>query len=230
MSRQAQVGAFAILALLLLFGVFFIITDFATRHTGYRVGIHFNSAAGLHSGALVYFSGVTVGTVDSIVLLPDNTVDVVLAVNTRRRYPARLQVSDSSAAHRRSEPADRSAAAAAAAGRHDRPDAGARRRRRFSSANCCRSISNRKARTPRRIADLLEQGQGEVKRLDIMLADLQKREPQLAQHACKARWTTPIDLTSTANRSVQQLSRRPRKSPTQLADQSEQGEQQRRRT
>src|SRR5271157_5947737 len=81
MSRQAQVGSFAILALLLLFGMFFIITDFATRHTGYRVGIHFNSAAGLRSGALIYFSGVTVGTVDSIVLLPDNTVDVVLAVN-----------------------------------------------------------------------------------------------------------------------------------------------------
>ena len=37
MSKQAQVGVFAILALLLLFGVFFIITDFATRHTGYRV-------------------------------------------------------------------------------------------------------------------------------------------------------------------------------------------------
>ena len=64
MSRQAQVGAFALLALLLLFAVFYVITDFGTRHTGYRAGIHFVSAAGLHSGALVYFSGVTVGTVE----------------------------------------------------------------------------------------------------------------------------------------------------------------------
>ena len=44
--------------------------------------MHFESAAGLHSGALVYFSGVTVGTVDTITLLPDNTVDVILAVNS----------------------------------------------------------------------------------------------------------------------------------------------------
>jgi phospholipid/cholesterol/gamma-HCH transport system substrate-binding protein len=81
MTRQAQVGAFAIIALLLLFGVFYVITDFGTRHTGYRVGVHFESAAGLTSGALVYFSGVNVGSVDSITLLPDNTVDVILAVN-----------------------------------------------------------------------------------------------------------------------------------------------------
>ncbi len=61
MTKQAQVGAFAIFALLLLFGVFYLITDFGTRHTGYRVGVHFQSAAGLTSGALVYFSGVERG-------------------------------------------------------------------------------------------------------------------------------------------------------------------------
>src|SRR5487761_1256744 len=81
MTRQAQAGASALLAMLLLFGVFYVITDFGTRHSGYRVGIHFTSAAGLHSGASVYFSGVGVGTVDSITLLPDNTVDVILAIN-----------------------------------------------------------------------------------------------------------------------------------------------------
>ena len=88
MTRQAQVGAFAIIALLLLFGVFYVITDFGTRHTGYRVGVHFESAAGLTSGALVYFSGVNVGSVDSITLLPDNTVDVILAVNKDIDIPA----------------------------------------------------------------------------------------------------------------------------------------------
>src|SRR5580704_2394222 len=88
MTRQAQVGAFAIVALLLLFGVFYVITDFGTRHTGYRVGVHFRSAAGLTPGALVYFSGVGVGSVDSIALLPDNTVDVILAVNRDIDIPA----------------------------------------------------------------------------------------------------------------------------------------------
>ncbi|MBV9015387.1 MAG: hypothetical protein JO058_06995, partial [Alphaproteobacteria bacterium] len=62
MTRQAQVGAFAITALLLLFGVFYVITDFATRHTGYRVGVHFRSAAGVTPGAQVYFSGVDIGS------------------------------------------------------------------------------------------------------------------------------------------------------------------------
>jgi ABC-type transporter Mla subunit MlaD len=57
MTKQAQVGAFAIIALLLLFGVFYVITDFGTRHTGYRVGIHYQSASGVTPGALVYFSG-----------------------------------------------------------------------------------------------------------------------------------------------------------------------------
>ncbi len=88
MTRQAQVGAFAIVALLLLFGIFYVITDFGTRHTGYRIGVHFQSAAGLTPGALVYFSGVGVGSVDSIVLLPDNTVDVILAVNRDIDMPA----------------------------------------------------------------------------------------------------------------------------------------------
>jgi ABC-type transporter Mla subunit MlaD len=87
MTKQAQVGAFAIAALLLLFGVFYIITDFGTRHTGYRVGIHFQSAQGITSGAQVFFSGVSAGTVDSVQLLPDNTVDVILAINRDVNIP-----------------------------------------------------------------------------------------------------------------------------------------------
>ncbi len=88
MTRQAQVGAFAIVALLLLFGVFYVITDFGTRHTGYRIGVHFQSAAGVTTGAQVYFSGVNVGSVDSVELLADNTVDVILAINRNIDIPA----------------------------------------------------------------------------------------------------------------------------------------------
>jgi ABC-type transporter Mla subunit MlaD len=89
MTRQAQVGAFAIVALLLLFGIFYVITDFGTRHTGYRVGVRFQSAGGVTPGALVYFSGVDVGSVDSVQLLPDNTVDVILAINHDVDIPAK---------------------------------------------------------------------------------------------------------------------------------------------
>ncbi|HEY1867326.1 MAG TPA: MlaD family protein, partial [Candidatus Cybelea sp.] len=88
MTRQAQVGAFAFMALLLLFGVFYVITDFGTRHTGYRIGVHFQSAAGVTTGAQVYFSGVDVGSVDSVVLLADNTVDVILAINHNIDIPS----------------------------------------------------------------------------------------------------------------------------------------------
>src|SRR5271165_900314 len=88
MTKQAQVGAFTLVAFALLFGIFYFVTDFGTRHTGYRIGVHFNSAAGLTPGAVVYFSGVNVGSVDSIELLADNTVDVILAINHDIDVPA----------------------------------------------------------------------------------------------------------------------------------------------
>src|SRR5205807_7389399 len=87
LTRQAQLGAFAIVALLLLFGIFFVITDYGTRHSGYRIGVHFASAAGLPSGAQVFFSGVSIGTVDQVQLLPDNAVDVILAIQPDVNIP-----------------------------------------------------------------------------------------------------------------------------------------------
>jgi len=77
MSRQAQLGLFAIIALVLLFAMFYIITDYGTRHSGYRIGVRFASAAGLPTGAQVLFSGVTVGSVDSIELLPANSLSLL---------------------------------------------------------------------------------------------------------------------------------------------------------
>ena len=168
MSKQAQVGAFALLALLLLFGVFYVITDFGTRHTGYRIGVHFVSAAGLHSGALVYFSGVTVGTVDTITLLPDNTVDVILAVNRDVGIPV----------------ASRFLIQAPLTGDPSliivppRPVPGAP-----PLPTMPREVlpiaEQPQGTNTATIADLLEQGQGEVVKLDAMLSELEKREPKL---------------------------------------------------
>jgi ABC-type transporter Mla subunit MlaD len=173
MSRQAQVGAFALLALLLLFGVFYVITDFGTRHTGYRVGIHFQSAAGLHSGAQVYFSGVNAGTVDSITLLPDNTVDVILAVNREINIPR----------------ASKFLIQAPLTGDPNviivppRPPAGSS----TGEAQPVPMIERRvlpiadqpQGTDAATVADLLQQGQTEVVRLDAMMIDLEKREPRL---------------------------------------------------
>lgn len=168
MSRQAQVGAFALLALLLLFAVFYVITDFGTRHTGYRVGIHFVGAAGLHSGALVYFSGVTVGTVDTITLLPDNTVDVILAVNRDVDIPR----------------ASRFLIQAPLTGDPSliivppRPVPGSPPLQMLAREVLPISEQPQGTNTAT-IADLLEQGQGEVVKLDAMLSELARREPKL---------------------------------------------------
>lgn len=167
MSRQAQVGAFAMLALLLLFGVFYIITDFGTRHTGYRVGVHFNSAAGLHSGALVYFSGVTVGTVDSITLLPDNTVDVVLAIDREVDIPA----------------ASKFLIQAPLTGDPNLliipPHAPPGSQLPMLERAVLPVAQQPQGTNSATLADLLQQGQGEIVKLDAMLTELSEREPKL---------------------------------------------------
>jgi phospholipid/cholesterol/gamma-HCH transport system substrate-binding protein len=193
MSRQAQVGAFALLALLLLFGVFYVITDFGTRHTGYRVGIHFEGAAGLHSGALVYFSGVTVGTVDTITLLPDNTVDVILAVNRDVDIPL----------------ASRFLIQAPLTGDPNliivppRPVPGAP-----PLPPLAREVlpidQQPKGTNTATIADLLEQGQGEIVRLDAMLSALERREPKLLD-TLQSTLTNANELTLSMKTSIGSL-------------------------
>jgi phospholipid/cholesterol/gamma-HCH transport system substrate-binding protein len=193
MSRQAQVGAFALLALLLLFGVFYVITDFGTRHTGYRVGIHFVSAAGLHSGALVYFSGVTVGSVDTITLLPDNTVDVILAVNRDVDIPQ----------------ASRFLIQAPLTGDPNliivppRPVPGAP-----PLPMLAREVlpieQQPQGTNTATIADLLEQGQGEVVKLDAMLSQLEKREPKLLD-TLQSTLTNANELTLSMKNSIGSL-------------------------
>ena len=86
MKRQAAVGFFTIVALLGLFAIFFVLANVGTQGR-YKIGVHFKSAAGLHKGALVYESGVVVGVVDSTDLLPDFTVDVILAINNSVSVP-----------------------------------------------------------------------------------------------------------------------------------------------
>jgi phospholipid/cholesterol/gamma-HCH transport system substrate-binding protein len=192
MSRQAQVGAFALLALLLLFGVFYVITDFGTRHSGYRVGIHFTSAAGLHSGAGVFFSGVTVGTVDSIELLPDNTVDVILAIDRDVDIPRAsrflIQAPLTGDPSLVIVPPPPGKGPIAALERQVLP-----------------IDQQAQGTNTATIADLLEQGQGEIIKLDAMVSELQKREPQLLdtlQHTLDS----ANELTRTANSTITTMS------------------------
>ena len=189
MSKQAQVGAFALLALLLLFGVFYVITDFGTRHTGYKVGIHFDTAAGLHSGALVYFSGVPVGSVDSIELLDDNTVDAILAIKSDTDIPRASKFIIQAPLT-----GDPSLVIVPPIGGKV-PQSEMLERSVLPVANQPRGINSAT------IADLMEQGQGEIKRLDVLLADLEKREPALLDNLSQA-LANANSLTLTAKESI----------------------------
>lgn len=191
MTRQAQVGAFAILALLFLFGIFYFITDFGTRHGGYKVGIHFQSAAGLTPGALVYFSGVNVGSVDSIELLKDNTVDVILAVNrdidipqtSRFLIQAPLTGSPNVVIV---PPTDRTPVPAL-------------------PKQVLPVAEQPQGSNAATIADLLQQGQGEIKRFDVVMSELEARTPKLLD-TLQTTLNNANDLTVTAKGSMQQLS------------------------
>ena len=152
----------------------------------------------------MYFSGVTVGTVDSIVLLPDNTVDVVLAVNKDVDIPRDSKfliqaplTGDPSLVIVPPIPPQRPVGFT---GPTPAPSAVAVLERRLLPVDQQPQGTNTAT-----IADLLEQGQGEIKRLDIMLADIQTREPRL-MNQLEGAMQNANQLTLTANRSVQDLS------------------------
>jgi ABC-type transporter Mla subunit MlaD len=208
MNRQAIVGVFTILAFIGLFAIFAVLANVGTGNR-YHLAVHFASASGIHKGALVYESGVNVGIVDSLRLLPADgyTVDVILALNNNVDIPkdarfiiqapltgdATLEI-----VPRPPEPgpqgvsAPTAAPAAVAIWPHEVNDV----------------IDQQPQGTnPATLADLLDQGQGEIKRLDILLAALEKRAPGMLdtfQSALK----NANEITITTNQSVQQLSKR----------------------
>lgn len=192
MTRQAQVGAFAIVALLLLFGIFYVITDFGTRHTGYRIGVHFRSAAGLTPGALVYFSGVGVGSVDSIALLPDNTVDVILAVNRDVDIPQASKFLIQA-------PLTGSPSLLIVPPRGVQPPIPLLPRQVLPVAQ------QPQGENSATIADLLQQGQGEIKRFDVVMAQIEARTPKLLD-TLQTTLNNANDLTIRTKASMSQLS------------------------
>lgn len=192
MTRQAQVGAFAIVALLLLFGIFYVITDFGTRHTGYRIGVHFRSAAGLTPGALVYFSGVGVGSVDSITLLPDNTVDVILAVNRDVGIPQASKFLIQA-------PLTGSPSLLIVPPRDVQPPIPLLPRQVLPVAQ------QPQGENSATIADLLQQGQGEIKRFDVVMSQIEARTPKLLD-TLQSTLNNANDLTIRTKSSMSQLS------------------------
>jgi phospholipid/cholesterol/gamma-HCH transport system substrate-binding protein len=191
MNKQAQVGLFTILGLVAIFAVFFVLADFGTRSQGYKVGVHFPGASGLRNAAVVYLSGVPIGAVDQISLLPDYTTEVVLAIKSEYAIPQGsrflIQAPLTGEPSVLIEPPKNLSTTIATLPREVAP-----------------IDQQPRGTNPTSISDLLEQGQGEVRRLDDILAQLQKSEPQLL-----AKLTSTLDnanaLTTNANRSLTQV-------------------------
>ncbi|MDH2910484.1 MAG: MlaD family protein [Candidatus Eremiobacteraeota bacterium] len=208
MSKQAQVGAFALAALALLFAFFYVITDFGTRHSGYRIGVHFRSAAGLHSGAQVFFSGVSVGSVESIRLLPDTTVDVILAIKPHVGGQAVRIPSESRFLIQAPLTGDPSLLIVP-----PRPEPG-------EQPNIIgpgiRPIAEQPQGTnTATIADLVTEGQGQLKVLNGVLADVAKREPRLLDELQITLENTNA-LTASASSAVARLAARSNAIATEL--------------
>lgn len=191
MTKQAQVGAFTIVALLFLFGVFYFITDFGTRHTGYRVGVHFASASGLTSGAQVYFSGVDAGSVESVGLLPDNTVEVVLAVNRDIDIPSESRFLIQS-------PLTGSPAVIIVPPRRPPPFA-------LLPRQVLPIDQQPRGTNGASIGDLLQEGQGEMKRLNKIMAQLEEKTPRLLD-TLQRTLDNANDLTVTTKGSMERIS------------------------
>ncbi|HEY0396264.1 MAG TPA: MlaD family protein [Candidatus Elarobacter sp.] len=206
MNRQALVGIFTVIALVGLFAVFVVLENYGTQGR-YKIGVHFKSAAGLHRGALVYESGVVVGTVDQTVLLPEDfTVDVILAINNNVDVPRNakflIQAPLTGDATLEIVPPVPEPQPSGVAAPTNAPAAVAVLPHEMLPLNQQPQGTN-----PATIQDLLEQGQGEIRRVDAMLAELANREPALLNKLQTA-LNNANDITVTTKESFSRLSSR----------------------
>lgn len=194
MTKRAQVGLFTIIAALAIFGVFFVLNDIGTRSRGYKVGVHFKSANGLHQAAYVYLSGVPIGAVDKVILQPDYSVDVVMAIKPEYDIPVGSKyliqaplTGEPNVIIAPPKNVDESTP---------------------KVARVLLPIDQQPQGTnPTTFADLIEEGQGEVKRLDNILSQVQVATPDLLRQL-QLTMRNASAVSQTANDSLSELSRR----------------------
>ena len=193
MSKQAIVGIFTILGLVGLFVVYFVLADLGSRLSGYQIGIHFTSAAGLQRGGLVYESGVQVGTVERIHLLDDFTVEIIAAIRNSFDIPRDskflIDAPLTGAATLTIVPPRRSKEQVALLPREILP-----------------LDQQPRGTSPVTVSDLMQQGAGELKKVDSLLADLQSRAPAILD-SLQSTARNANELTITANGAMQRLAR-----------------------
>jgi ABC-type transporter Mla subunit MlaD len=183
-----MVGLFTILGIIAIFGVFYVLGDVGTRAGGYKVGVRFKTASGLRNAAVVSLSGVPIGAVDGIDLEPDYSVDVIMAIRPGYDIPQGsrfvIQAPLTGEPEVLIEP-PRGVSKEAATLPHE-----------------LLPVPNQPLGTnPTSISDLLEEGQGEVRRFDAILSEFQSTEPQLISEL-HSTLRNANDLTKTANSSI----------------------------
>jgi ABC-type transporter Mla subunit MlaD len=206
MNRQAIVGLFTLFGLVALFAVCLFLANIGTGGR-YQTAIHFKSAAGLHKGALVYESGVIVGVVDQTRLLPEDfTVDIVMAINNGVDIPrdSRFLIAAPLTGDATVEivPPPASPRPVGLVGPTPVPQSVALLPREVLPIEQQPIGTN-----PATIGDLLEQGQGEVHRLDRMLAQVEASEPKLL-NSLQSALNNANDLTRNGSQRIYRLADR----------------------
>ncbi len=182
------------MGLVAVFAVFYVLSDFGTRSRGYKIGIHFRAASGLREAAIVYLSGVPIGAVDSISLLKDYSTEVVAAIRPGFEIPVGsrflIQAPITGEPTILIEPPKTVDASTQTLPHEVLP------------------IAQQPAGyDPVSFADLIEQGQGEIRRVDDLLAQLQHAEPGLLSEL-KDTLANADHLTTSADHSLSDVTGR----------------------
>ncbi len=160
-----MVGLFAIVALAMLFVIFYELQNLGSR-SGYELAIHFDSASGLQNGYGVFFSGIQIGTIERVVLLPDDTVDVITSIRKGIGIPRNSKFYVET-------PITGASSLVIV------PPRGGPQPYPTYPPGIAPLAQQPKGQSVATIQDLLQQGKVEIKRLDAILAELQTREPRL---------------------------------------------------
>jgi ABC-type transporter Mla subunit MlaD len=206
MNRQAVVGLFTLFGLVALFGCFWVLANIGTGGR-YHTAVHFKSASGLHKGALVYESGVIVGVVDQTRLLPEDfTVDIIMAINNGVDVPrdSRFLIAAPLTGDATVEivPPPPKPRPAGIVGPTPVPQTVALLPRQVLPIEQQPQGTN-----PATLSELLEEGQGEVHRLDRMLAELEVSEPKIL-NTLQSALDNANDLTAQGSKRLYHLADR----------------------
>jgi ABC-type transporter Mla subunit MlaD len=196
MSKQARVGLFTLLGIIGLAWVYYVISNIGERAAGYKFAVHFESAAGLRPAALVYLSGVSIGVVDAINLRKDFSTDVLVAVRKDVDIPvgSRFVIN----APLTGEPNLQIVPPVQKRGEPWPPPV-------YPRVLAEEVKEMPQGTNPATLTDLLEEGQGEVRRVSKILKQLEVMEPELLAQLQETLRSANA-LTQNANTSLTQLS------------------------